>query len=430
MPPACACSSGEFSTPGGVGSHCGPHVPNSIHEGGELGYSLLHAYGAAFDNPDLIVACVVGDGEAETGPLEGSWKGIDFLNPVTDGAVLPILHLNGYKISGPTVEARTSDEELRELYKGRGYKPYFVEGDDPPYMHQEFARVLDQCYAEIREIQNDARSQGFKKRPCWPMIVLRTPKGWTGPKEVDGVPIEGTFRAHQVPLANVRENPQASRAARSVAQELQARRAFRRQRPPRKRPRGARSRGQPPHGRDPASEWRPRAGPARPAEFHELRARSSCAGMRRRRVAAQARRISARHHQDESRDLSPVLPGRDQFESPECRFRSDRPPQRRDHRSDRRPRQPEGTRDGSAQRALLRGMAGGLPAHRPPRLVVVLRSLCAGGRFHDHAARQVDRGGRGISLAQTDRVAQRVHHQPCLAQRSQRIQPSGAGLCR
>jgi xylulose-5-phosphate/fructose-6-phosphate phosphoketolase len=197
----------EFSTPGGVPSHCGPHVPNSIHEGGELGYSLLHAFGAAFDNPDLIVACVIGDGEAETCPLEGSWKGIDFLNPVTDGAVLPILHLNGYKISGPTVGARTSDEELRELYMGRGYRPYFVEGDDPAYMHQEFARVLDRCYAEIREIQNNARSQGFKKRPCWPMIVLRTPKGWTGPKEVDGVPIEGTFRAHQVPLANVRENP-------------------------------------------------------------------------------------------------------------------------------------------------------------------------------------------------------------------------------
>ena len=197
----------EFSTPGGVPSHCGPHVPSSIHEGGELGYSLLHAFGAAFDNPGLIVACVVGDGEAETCPLEGSWKGIDFLNPATDGAVLPILHLNGYKISGPTVEARTSDEELRLLYRGRGYEPYFVEGDHPPHMHQEFARVLDRCYAEIREIQANARSQGVNRRPCWPMIVLRTPKGWTGPKEVDGVPIEGTFRAHQVPLANVRESP-------------------------------------------------------------------------------------------------------------------------------------------------------------------------------------------------------------------------------
>jgi xylulose-5-phosphate/fructose-6-phosphate phosphoketolase len=197
----------QFSTPGGVGSHCGPHVPNSIHEGGELGYSLLHAYGAVFDNPDLIVVCVIGDGEAETGPLEGSWKGNKFLNPVRDGAVLPILHLNGYKISGPTVQARMDDEELEQLYRGRGYNPYFVEGDEPSAMHQFFAAALDDCYAGIRAIQADARKNGFARRPTWPMIVLRTPKGWTGPKEVDGLPIEGTFRAHQVPLATVREEP-------------------------------------------------------------------------------------------------------------------------------------------------------------------------------------------------------------------------------
>ncbi|MFY9688901.1 MAG: hypothetical protein WAJ86_03125, partial [Candidatus Acidiferrales bacterium] len=169
----------QFSTPGGVGSHCGPHVPNSIHEGGELGYSLLHAYGAAFDNPDLIVACVVGDGEAETGPLEGSWKGIDFLNPVTDGAVLPILHLNGYKISGPTVFGRDDDEDLRLLLKGHGYDVHFVEGDDPPKMHREFAATLDKCYAAIRAIQTDARANGLRKRPTWPAIVLRSLKGWT-----------------------------------------------------------------------------------------------------------------------------------------------------------------------------------------------------------------------------------------------------------
>jgi xylulose-5-phosphate/fructose-6-phosphate phosphoketolase len=198
----------KFSTPGGVPSHCGPHVPNSMHEGGELGYSLVHAFGAAFDNPDLIVACVVGDGESETCPLEGSWKSVNFLNPVEDGAVLPILHLNGYKISGPTVQARTSDADLKALYVGRGYKPYFVEGDDPLVVHQLLARTLDDCYAEIRAIQQKARKNGFKKQPVWPMIVLRTPKGWTCPKEVDGTPIEGTFRAHQVPLAGVRENPE------------------------------------------------------------------------------------------------------------------------------------------------------------------------------------------------------------------------------
>jgi xylulose-5-phosphate/fructose-6-phosphate phosphoketolase len=198
----------KFSTPGGVPSHCGPHVPNSMHEGGELGYSLVHAFGAAFDNPDLIVACVVGDGESETCPLEGSWKSVNFLNPVRDGAVLPILHLNGYKISGPTAQGRTSDADLTALYVGRGYKPYFVEGDDPEVVHQLLAQTLDDCYAKVRSIQKEARGTGFKKQPIWPMIILRTPKGWTCPKEVDGIPIEGTFRAHQVPLASVRDNPE------------------------------------------------------------------------------------------------------------------------------------------------------------------------------------------------------------------------------
>ncbi len=198
----------KFSTPGGVPSHCGPHVPNSMHEGGELGYSLVHAFGAAFDNPDLIVACVIGDGESETCPLEGSWKSVNFVNPVRDGAVLPILHLNGYKISGPTAQGRTSDADLKALYVGRGYRPYFVEGDDPEVVHQVLAQALEDCYAEIRGIQQEARKNGFKKQPVWPMIIFRTPKGWTCPKEVDGIPIEGTFRAHQVPLATVRENPE------------------------------------------------------------------------------------------------------------------------------------------------------------------------------------------------------------------------------
>ena len=198
----------QFSTPGGVPSHAGPHVPGSINEGGELGYSLVHAFGAAFDNPDLIVACVIGDGEAETAPLEGGWKGVQFLNPVRDGAVLPILHLNGYKISGPTVFGRDADEQLARVLEGHGYEVHFVEGDDPPKMHREFAATLDQCYATIRAIQTDARENGLRKRPTWPAIVLRSLKGWTGPKVVDGVQIEGTFRAHQVPLAGVRENPE------------------------------------------------------------------------------------------------------------------------------------------------------------------------------------------------------------------------------
>jgi xylulose-5-phosphate/fructose-6-phosphate phosphoketolase len=198
----------SFSTPGGIPSHCGPHTPNSLHEGGELGYSLMHAFGAAFDNPDLLVACVIGDGEAETCPLEGSWKSVHFLDPRRDGAVLPILHLNGYKISGPTVEARLSHEDLIDLYRGRGYQPVVVAGDDLPGMHQRFAAALDACHDTIRQIQRDARERGVPVRARWPLIILRSPKGWTGPKVVDGLPVEGTFRAHQVPLATVVSNPE------------------------------------------------------------------------------------------------------------------------------------------------------------------------------------------------------------------------------
>jgi xylulose-5-phosphate/fructose-6-phosphate phosphoketolase len=198
----------QFSFPGGIPSHVAPETPGSIHEGGELGYSLVHAYGAVLDNPDLLVCCVVGDGEAETGPLATSWHGNKFLDPVCDGAVLPILHLNGYKIAGPTVLARIGNEELEDLFQGYGYKPYILEGDDPAKMHQLMAGTLDRIIEEIRHIQTDARSNGFKHRPMWPMIVLRTPKGWTGPKIVDGKQMEGTFRAHQVPLADMASKPE------------------------------------------------------------------------------------------------------------------------------------------------------------------------------------------------------------------------------
>ncbi|MFC0400852.1 phosphoketolase family protein [Paraburkholderia rhizosphaerae] len=191
-----------FSFPGGVGSHCTPETPGSIHEGGELGYSLSHAYGAAFDNPDLIVAAMVGDGEAETGPLATSWHSNKFLNPARDGAVLPVLHLNGYKIANPTILARIPHEELEALFIGYGHKPYFVEGDDPTQMHQKMAATLDRCIDEIHAIQREARTQGVRKRPRWPMIVLRSPKGWTGPREVAGHKVEGSWRSHQVPIAD------------------------------------------------------------------------------------------------------------------------------------------------------------------------------------------------------------------------------------
>src|SRR5881409_1334973 len=193
----------QFSFPGGIPSHNAPETPGSIHEGGELGYALVHAYGAVFDNPDLVACCVVGDGEAETGPLATSWHSNKFLNPVRDGAVLPILHLNGYKIANPTVLGRLSDEKLTQLFTGYGYRPYFVEGDEPEPMHQLMAATLDTVVEEIHAIQNEGRSEEPITLPVWPMIVLRTPKGWTGPKVVDGKPVEGTWRAHQVPVTDM-----------------------------------------------------------------------------------------------------------------------------------------------------------------------------------------------------------------------------------
>jgi len=198
----------QFSFPGGIPSHVAPETPGSINEGGELGYSLVHAFGAAFDNPDLLVACVIGDGEAETGALAASWHSNKFLNPVHDGAVLPILHLNGYKIANPTLLARIPKQELEQLLRGYGYRPYFVEGEDPEKVHPLMAATLDTILAEIRQIQHEARTNCFTKRPAWPMIVFRTPKGWTGPKMVDGLQVEGTWRSHQVPLSELAAKPE------------------------------------------------------------------------------------------------------------------------------------------------------------------------------------------------------------------------------
>ena len=198
----------QFSFPGCIGSHVTPETPGSIHEGGELGYSLSHAYGAILDNPDLIVTCVVGDGEAETGPLATAWHSNKFINPVRDGAVLPVLNLNGYKIANPTILARISPQELEQLFRGYGYTPYFVEGSEPDDVHQQMAAAMEACIAQIRETQQSQRASGIAERPRWPMIVLRTPKGWTGPQEVDGNRVEGFWRAHQVPMGGMHSNPQ------------------------------------------------------------------------------------------------------------------------------------------------------------------------------------------------------------------------------
>ena len=216
----------QFSFPGGIPSHVAPETPGSIHEGGELGYSLSHAFGAAFDNPSLIVACVIGDGEAETGPLATAWHSNKFLNPASDGAVLPILHLNGYKIANPAVLARIPRAELRKLLEGCGWTPYFVEGDQPQPMHAAMAATLDRIIDQIHESQRAARARGARARPQWPMIVLATPKGWTGPKVVDGLPVEGTSRAHQVPLSDPVGNPSHLRQLESWLQSYRAHELF------------------------------------------------------------------------------------------------------------------------------------------------------------------------------------------------------------
>lgn len=217
----------QFSFPGGIPSHAAPDVPGSIHEGGELGYALSHAYGAAFDNPDLVVACVVGDGEAETGPLAAAWHSNKFLNPSRDGAVLPILHLNGYKIANPTILARIPKPELRSLLRGYGHEPIFVEGSDPARMHRKMAAAVEEAFDRIRSIQDYDKEHERGERPTWPMIVLRSPKGWTGPKVVDGLKTEGSWRSHQVPLAGSGEITRAPQDARSMASELSAERAIR-----------------------------------------------------------------------------------------------------------------------------------------------------------------------------------------------------------
>ena len=268
----------QFSFPGGIGSHCTPETPGSIHEGGELGYSISHAYGAAFDNPDLIVTVVVGDGEAETGPLATSWHSNKFLNPIRDGAVLPILHLNGYKIANPTILARIPHEELEALLIGYGHKPYFVEGDDPAVMHQKMASTLEQCIREIRSLQQHARSTGDTTRPRWPMIVLRSPKGWTGPKEVDGHKVEDFWRAHQVPVLDPATNKRSLKIVEDWMRSYKPEELFDANGNSDTGITGTCAIGRPPHLREPARQWRFVAQRARSAGLSRLRRQIEGAG--------------------------------------------------------------------------------------------------------------------------------------------------------
>ncbi len=420
----------QFSFPGGIPSHVAPETPGSIHEGGELGYSLLHAYGAAFDNPDLVVCCVIGDGEAETGALATSWHSNKFLNAERDGAVIPMLHLNGYKIAGPTVLARMPQAELVELLKGYGYQPYFVEGDDPPAMHQKMAATMDAVIAEIRRIQHEARAGGAVSAAAWPMMVLRTPKGWTGPKVVDGVQIEGTFRAHQVPLSELSTKPDHIRILEEWMKSYRPEELFDEHGKlaaeiAELAPKGERRMGANPHANGGLL--------LKDLDMPDFRD-YAVAVARPGAVTAESTRVMGRLLRDvmkrnlESRNFRVVGPDETNSNRLGALFEvTDRVSMETilpndDHVGHRRPR------DGSAQRTHVRRLAGGLSAHRPPRLLLLLRSLHPHHRFDVQSAREVAQGDAADSLAAADRIAELPADVARLAAGPQRVQPSGSGL--
>ena len=422
----------QFSFPGGIPSHVAPETPGSIHEGGELGYSLSHAFGAAFDNPDLIVACVVGDGEAETGPLATGWHSNKFLNPAHDGAVLPILHLNGYKIANPTVLARIGREELEQLLRGYGYTPYFVEGHEPEAMHRLMAATLDQVIAEIRRIQSDARERGVTERPRWPMIVLKTPKGWTGPKVVDGLPVEGTYRAHQVPLSEPTEHPEHLKILEAWMRSYRPEELFDeggRLIPELRElaPKGERRMGANPHAnggillrdlrlpdfRDYAIDV------PQPGNVMNEDARTLGKFLRDVIKLNAERRNFRIFGPDEtaSNRLTAV------FEATDKQWIGDGHP-------DRRPPVPRRPRHRDAQRAPVRGLARGLPAHRPARDLQHLRGVRPRHRLDVQPARQVAQGHQALALAAADRLAEHPAGLARLAAGPQRLHPPGPRLHR
>ena len=396
----------QFSFPGGIPSHVAPETPGSIHEGGELGYALVHAYGAAFDNPDLIVACVIGDGEAETGPLAASWHSSKFLNPAQDGAVLPILHLNGYKIANPTVLARIPPEELESLLSGYGYTVYTVEGDDPKLVHQQLAATMDAVIGEIRAIQRRAREEGDLTRPAWPAIVLRTPKGWTGPKVVDGLPVEGTWRAHQVPIAGARDNPEHLAQLESWLRSYRAEELFDGSGAlvpelAALAPRGERRMGANPHANGGLLLRELRL-----PDFRDYAVPVSAPGA----GMSEATRVLGDWLRDVIKSNPSNFrlfgPDRDRVQPARRRLRGDQQGvRRRDHTGGQSPgaRRPG---DGGTERAHVRGVAGGLPADRAARAVQLLRGVHPHHRLDVQPARQVAEGHPRHPVAAPGRLAE------------------------
>ena len=416
----------QFSFPGGIPSHVAPETPGSIHEGGELGYALSHAYGAAFDNPDLIVACVVGDGEAETGPLATGWHGNKFLNPARDGCVLPILHLNGYKIANPCFLARIPKDELQKFFEGMGYKPYFVEGHDPEAVHQQLAGVLDAVVAEIRRIQDDARRNGVVKRPAWPMIVFRTPKGWTCPPEIDGKKCEGYWRSHQVPMGDM-DKPEHIRILEGWMKSYRPEELFDAEgrlvpELAELAPKGHRRMSDNPHAngglllRD-----------LKMPDFRDYAVDVPSPGA----TTAESARVMGKFLRDvmklnlDSQQLPPVQPGREQLEPLAGRAGSHQPLLHGRDLPRGRQAQPRRPGDGGAQRAPVPGLAGGLPADRPARLLLVLRGVHPHHRLDVQPARQVAEGVQPHPLAAADRLAQLLPQLARLAAGPQRLQPPG-----
>ena len=423
----------QFSFPGGISSHVAPTTPGSIHEGGELGYSLSHAFGAAFDNPGLIVACIVGDGEAETGPLATAWQSNKFLDPISDGAVLPILHLNGYKISNPTILARIAHDELEKFFEGCGWTPLFVEGDEPEVMHRLMAATVEDAIGRIHAIQKRARDDKDATRPRWPMIVLRSPKGWTGPKEVDGLKIEGTFRAHQVPMLVDAKHPDHVKLLESWMKSYRAEELFDANGTLKPEfaalaPKGARRMGANPHAnggvllRD-----------LRMPDFRHHAVEVPSPGA----VDAQDTLVLGKFLRDVTRankdqpQFPHLRPRRNAVEHARRRVRGHQSPVGRPQGRGRRvsrARRPRGRF--AAQRASMRGMARRLSVDRPARSIQQLRGFHPHRRFHVQPAREMVEGHARTALEAQDRLAQLPAGLARLAAGSQRLHAPGSRLSR